>query len=522
MALEGLWYIGVALEIFSTMTGTIGKQLIRMSEILKRRKPRVSSLCFRLGLIINTVVGPLVDMGAYSFANQSLIAPFGGLDVVWNAMLAPWVLGEKMTKSRGVGCVLILFGTIMAGIFGNHVEPEYTIEYIQDTLLAPRVGIYFACFAAWFFFNRFYLMRKPAGSALRGISLGCTAGTIAGNMFCIKGAIELIQRSISEQDGEIWLHWLPWVLLIGAAFFAISNVGYMTKGLQEYEALFMVTIYEGSMIVSGCVSGSIVLLDLKGLEAWRCVLYFTGVGIIMCGMFVIFREEAKNKSSMLSNTASVTKDRPTSGLGKEVSFNENPLSPSQRSMHTTFDRDVEAARTRAPFESGFSRTVSEEGGPHEARTRSKESSGPTNATTSAPARKSGGSGRISDGQFVLLLPSWTVGKAADMEGEDGNPEQSDVVEAPPPLPPPAGTLEQVRDIEERGAGTSSGSARQQKRVDKDGVHFADPSSLLVAQGIDEPISPISDAAAEGLGLAWPLPLFGCLVGISRPGMGTMR
>mmetsp|Transcript_125115 Transcript_125115/g.400723 ORF Transcript_125115/g.400723 Transcript_125115/m.400723 type:complete len:489 (-) Transcript_125115:104-1570(-) len=337
MALEGLWYIGVALEIFSTMTGTIGKQLIRMSEILKRRKPRVSSMCFRLGLIINTVVGPVVDMGAYSFANQSLIAPFGGLDVVWNAMLAPWVLGEKMTKSRGVGCVLILFGTIMAGIFGNHVEPEYTIEYIQDTLLAPRVGIYFACFMAWFFFNRFYLMRKPAGSALRGISLGCTAGTIAGNMFCVKASIELIQLSIMEQAGDIWSHWLPYVLLVGAAFFALSNVIYMTIGLQEYEALFMVTIYEGSMIVSGCISGSIVLLDLRGLAYWRVGLYFGGVFTVVVGMVTIFMAERSSHSSLAAGSASLEEGELARRTGAGGIIGEL----DDRTIHATFSPSPE-------------------------------------------------------------------------------------------------------------------------------------------------------------------------------------
>ena len=36
-------------------------------------------LRFRVGLVTNTAVGPLIDVSAYSFAPQSLVAPFGGL-----------------------------------------------------------------------------------------------------------------------------------------------------------------------------------------------------------------------------------------------------------------------------------------------------------------------------------------------------------------------------------------------------------------------------------------------------------
>lgn len=37
------------------------------------------NLRFRVGLVTNTAVGPLIDVAAYSFAPQSLVAPFGGL-----------------------------------------------------------------------------------------------------------------------------------------------------------------------------------------------------------------------------------------------------------------------------------------------------------------------------------------------------------------------------------------------------------------------------------------------------------
>ena len=86
---------------------------------------------FRAGLFTNTVVGPLIDVSAYSFAPQSLVAPFGGrrtadpggrveeggvffcvfslfcwscggLDVVWNALLAPFILKEKLTRPVAV------------------------------------------------------------------------------------------------------------------------------------------------------------------------------------------------------------------------------------------------------------------------------------------------------------------------------------------------------------------------------------------------------------------------------------
>lgn len=288
------------------MSGTVGKQLIRLSELLKHKNPYKSKVAFYTGLVVNTICGPAIDMAAYSFAPQSLIAPFGGLDVVWNALSAPYLLHEKLTFRRGMGCFLICAGTAMAGAFGSHDDKTYTIDFLEETLVNVRVLIYFLCFFVWFLFNVCIIQkRKAKGNPIRGVSLGMTAGTIAGNMFCVKASVEIIQYSIDYETGEPWKHWIPYAVLLGAAFFAISNVKYMTQGLQEFEALFMVTVYEGSMIVSGCVSGSIVLLDIRDLEPWRICAYAFSIVVIVMGLTTVFSNEMQNRSSLAAGKASI-------------------------------------------------------------------------------------------------------------------------------------------------------------------------------------------------------------------------
>lgn len=301
MAQEPLWILGVFLEILSTLSGTAGKQLIRFSELLSKRAPATSKTVFHVGLLINTIAGPILDMAAYSFAAQSLIAPFGGLDVVWNAALAPYFLKETLTRSRLIACGMIFAGTLASSAFASHHEEKYTIEMLEEKLVDTRVLIYLACLAVFVAFNILGPMRREKGDLMRGVALGVTAGVIAGNMWCVKAAVELIETSIWEQDGEIWLHWMPYAVLVGAAFFALSNLVFMTKGILEFEALFMVTIYEGSMIVSNCTSASIVLLELEGLESWRVLLWAACVGIVCLGMFLMSFEEAKVRKEKQEN-----------------------------------------------------------------------------------------------------------------------------------------------------------------------------------------------------------------------------
>ena len=50
-------------------------------------------------------------------------------------------------------------------------------------------------------------------------------------------AKELVQTSFVQGDPEPWKTWIPYAALLGAAFFAIVNAYFLTKGLQHYEAI---------------------------------------------------------------------------------------------------------------------------------------------------------------------------------------------------------------------------------------------------------------------------------------------
>jgi len=290
-----LWPIGVALELVSTVSGTLGKQLIVFSEMQKRaNRLRASGLILSVGLFVNTVVGPVVDLAAYAFAPQSLIAPFGGLDVVWNTLLAPCTLGEKLTPSRLLGVLFITGGTLGSAFAAeNNNDRVYTTKYVMDTLLRWRSVIYLLSFLVWLLFNFLCLLRMPLGSVARGFSLGATAGSIAGNMFCVKAVAELIKFSIVEMTYAPWTQWITYAVLAGAVFFAGSNVAFMTKGLLEYEALFMIPVYEGSMVVSNALSAIVVMGEMDSVPISKSCAYFGCITVIVGGLWVLVAAEGK-------------------------------------------------------------------------------------------------------------------------------------------------------------------------------------------------------------------------------------
>ena len=87
--------------------------------------------------------------------------------------------------------------------------------------------------------------------------------------------------------GNTWSNWLPWALLAGALFFAVTNVPYMARGMRQYEALFMVTVFQGSNILSNSLSAVIVLEEMDGEPWWKLAGYFLCIGGMIVGLLVL-------------------------------------------------------------------------------------------------------------------------------------------------------------------------------------------------------------------------------------------
>jgi len=130
---------------------------------------------------------------------------------------------------------------------------------------------------------------KPwaSGDHIRGLSLGMTAGSISGNMFCVKAFVEVCQASVRDGNAHYWSHWFPYGLFLAALVFAISNLYFLVKAMREYEALFMGAVFEGSLIISACVSGVVVFSELERLEIWQIVLYWAAVIAVIIGIWMV-------------------------------------------------------------------------------------------------------------------------------------------------------------------------------------------------------------------------------------------
>eukprot|EP00931_Biecheleriopsis_adriatica_P088433 TRINITY_DN6275_c0_g1_i1.p1 TRINITY_DN6275_c0_g1~~TRINITY_DN6275_c0_g1_i1.p1 ORF type:complete len:330 (-),score=60.56 TRINITY_DN6275_c0_g1_i1:117-1106(-) len=297
-----LWLIGVCFAVFGSLVSTVGKQLIRCSELCKdAQRMREGKLLYLLGLVFQVLLYPGCDAASSSMAPASAIAPIVGLDIVWNTAIAPCSLGEKLTARRFVCSALVFFAATASVFFRQIDDVSYTAEYVNSVLATERTMLYAIVFLGWLCLNIGVIVRYPKTSALRGFSIGATAGTLAGNAWCSK-VVGVMVEPCFHTDCQAFTNALTWVMLFTAVLFSTSNLYFINTGMQQYEALFMITVYMGSNMVMRGLGAVVVLQELDGAPAWQLGGYLFCILATMAGMIVLTEGEGE-RSEMSSRSS---------------------------------------------------------------------------------------------------------------------------------------------------------------------------------------------------------------------------
>lgn len=275
---------GILLEVLAAALGTTSKQLIAYSEHVQKR------WIFHIGASINILVGPVVDASAYAFAPQVVVAPFACLDVIFNALTAPYTLhwqNEVLTRAHLYGTILVAIGAVFTAVFGSVNDGILTVYEIEAQLTKPASLVYLGVELLAILVINLCLKLQLLSPIFRGISLGVIAGVLMGNVFCVKGFIGIVRHTISTGETDAWLRPTPYILIVCAAAGAIVGHIFMRKGLGEYKGIFMVTIFEGAHITAACLSGCIVMSEMAHAPWWKYVFYWLSVLVIVSGMVLI-------------------------------------------------------------------------------------------------------------------------------------------------------------------------------------------------------------------------------------------
>ena len=212
---HALWWFGVLLESVGAAGSAAGK--------LMWRRAATSSFPARwyvAGAAFSMFLYPMLDTVAYAFTSQQILSASSGYIMCFNVLGATLCLRETLTVSRATGVVVIVAGTAMSVALGKHFEYDQSPADYYSLLDQPSARVFYCAMLAWLVVATWLLLSRH-GSALlehspnelRAMLIACIGGSIAGNMWVTKVAMELLGCVLDREQPDCPLGLLPFLVI---------------------------------------------------------------------------------------------------------------------------------------------------------------------------------------------------------------------------------------------------------------------------------------------------------------------
>jgi hypothetical protein len=136
------WVLGVTVSIVASVLSCLGLIFQKYAHTQNQNLPEdkkapvilgcVCSPCWWASFMLMGVLPFPLDFLAYSFAAQSLVAPFAALTLILNQLFAPLILKEKLHRLDIYASAIVFVGTLMTTLAGNHADVVYELEDLLE------------------------------------------------------------------------------------------------------------------------------------------------------------------------------------------------------------------------------------------------------------------------------------------------------------------------------------------------------------------------------------------------------
>ena len=138
------WAMGQMVSTWSCLVSSVGLLFMKISADEEAGLPVLIRWRFMVGFACMLFNGTFLDVLAFSLAPLSMLAPLGGLVMVFSCLLARCVLNEPLMP-RDIACIgVLLAGVTTVSIFGPHPERTPGLDEIQADALNPSFLVFAA------------------------------------------------------------------------------------------------------------------------------------------------------------------------------------------------------------------------------------------------------------------------------------------------------------------------------------------------------------------------------------------
>jgi len=283
------WGLGLVLVAVGGLSTSIGMVIMKHSSAVETELETPRLICLRpwwvLGFLLLVIVPLPFTMVALSITPITLIAPFGGLNILFAIGLAHCgVLSVKETISMAhmKAIVLLLLGVTLVSIFGPHGLKETTLEDAAECYTnIPFVVLFASCMLIMLAYVSTWLLpehRKLSETSPLSVVL-CSFTAAACGAYA-----QLLLKVVAEAMGRSWGPHHDnqldkpsfWICLASVLIFAPFELYLLNSVLASCDVVTAVPIFQALLLTLTVATGGVFFKEFGELTDINLALFTLG------------------------------------------------------------------------------------------------------------------------------------------------------------------------------------------------------------------------------------------------------
>ncbi|XWS13364.1 hypothetical protein CRYUN_Cryun36dG0031200 [Craigia yunnanensis] len=243
--------------------------------------------------MITMIVGEIANFAAYAYAPAILVTPLGALSIIFSAVLAHFILEEKLHIFGVLGCALCVVGSTTIVL---HAPQERNIESVKEVWqLATEPGFLVYTFlivivVAVLIFR--YVPRYGQSHMIVYVGICSLMGSLT--VMAVKALG--IGLKLTFEGMNQFKYYETWVFTLVVTFCCLLQVNYLNKALDTFNTAVISPVYYVMFTTFTIIASMIMFKEWDSQEAADIATELCGFVTILSGTFLLHKTKDMGRS----------------------------------------------------------------------------------------------------------------------------------------------------------------------------------------------------------------------------------
>ncbi|MHA1681946.1 MAG: DMT family transporter [Promethearchaeota archaeon] len=248
---------------------------------------------------VGTMVGSVLTFVTLAWADLSILQPFMGVGIIVQVFFCGWYLKEKVDRVDVVSSAIIVVGVVLVGI-SSRAAPQNNFPDSLALISRTFPLVFQALLTAFAILAFAYTVLKKWSHADIWTSIFTGITSVLSYLY-----IKIVLAAVMDFgfSALLYTNILAWMMLFIS--FAFSTVSFLSKQLayQHGRAILVNNIFNAFNIALPVLVGIFILDEWNGMPRINGILQVCGVIVILCGMFMLMRNDLKSEPGCATHDA---------------------------------------------------------------------------------------------------------------------------------------------------------------------------------------------------------------------------